>query len=118
MTCTLAVVGSRNFTDYDLMFQVVSLRMPHRILSGGARGADALAEDVASELHIPVYRYPAAWQRYGKGAGAIRNQIIVDAASEMVAFYGPKGPTPGTMDAVRRARNKGIPISEYHQEEP
>ena len=116
MTCALAVVGSRNFTDYDLMFQVVSLRMPHRIVSGGAPGADTLAESVAAELHISCQVYRAAWARHGKAAGFLRNQLLVDTATELVAFYGPNGPTPGTRDSVARARKKGIPVSEYHQE--
>jgi len=42
----LGVVGSRSFADKDLLFEILD-RNRHRIeliVSGGARGADALAQ--------------------------------------------------------------------------
>ena len=111
----MAVVGSRNFTDYELVRQWVQMNVPDMVVSGGARGADTIAADVADELDIPVTVYRPEWNRHGKSAAFIRNQQIVDAATEMAAFFGPSGPTPGTSDAIERAQAKGIPVHIFFQ---
>jgi hypothetical protein len=114
----LAVVGSRDLQP-SLIWKVrweiqnVGFRLGWddlTIVSGGARGADAMAAQVAHEFHIPFECYPADWKRYGKRAGMLRNQTIVDAADEMLAFFGNELRTPGTADSVRRAIAKGIPV--------
>ena len=56
----LAVVGCRDFEDYDFfkryleaIIKVHSLE-PVEIVSGGAKGADSLAERWANENNIPI----------------------------------------------------------------
>lgn len=48
----LAVIGSRNFEDYELMKSVLMKYSIEEIVSGGARGADNLAEKSANEYKI------------------------------------------------------------------
>jgi len=106
----LAIVGSRNFTSYKYFCQVIAQVKGEiaLIISGGARGADTLAERYAKERAIPYLVFPANWDEYGKQAGILRNQDIVDNAEAMIAFLSPE--SKGTRDSIKRARIKGIPV--------
>ena len=44
------------------------------IVSGGARGADSLAEKYSKINNIPIKIFKADWNYYGKKAGFIRNK--------------------------------------------
>jgi len=79
-----------------------------RIVSGGAIGADTLASRYAKDNGIEFLVFPAQWYRFGKAAGPIRNQLIVDAAAHMIAFLSPK--STGTKDSVTKALLKGITV--------
>ena len=46
------------------------------IVSGGAKGTDSLAERYAAERGLPCLVFPAEWDKYGKGAGYIRNKCM------------------------------------------
>lgn len=81
------------------------------IVHGGAAGADTIAGDVAMDMGFTVERYPADWKRFGRGAGPVRNQAMVDLGAD-VCFAAPLGKSPGTRDCMRRARQAGIPVYE------
>ena len=109
----LAIVGSRTFDDYDLLSKYVSiltekLPRPHIvIISGGAKGADSLAEQFAREHRYDSQIYPAAWNKYGKSAGFIRNQQIIDNCDFLLAFW--DGCSRGTQDSIEKAKKAKIP---------
>jgi len=71
------VVGSRSFTDYDLLRRKLDFFLQNQqkvvIVSGGATGADSLAERYAEEKGYPLMVFKADWS-LGKGAGYIRNE--------------------------------------------
>ena len=46
------------------------------IVTGGARGADVLAEKYAKENGMALRLFPAEWDRYGRKAGYIRNPFV------------------------------------------
>lgn len=110
--CTLAIVGSRNFNDYDAfcdklnMFvaSIGGIQKINKIVSGGAGGADKMAERFARENKIELQVFAADWNRYGRAAGPMRNSQIVEAATHMVAFPSKDG--RGTQDSLRKARKK------------
>ena len=105
----LAVVGSRNFDDYAWMerclFSVVRAEELEAVVSGGARGADALAERFAASHGVPLVVVPADWKKFGRSAGPVRNAEIVRLADIVVAFW--DGRSPGTRDTRARARLAG-----------
>ena len=77
------------------------------LIHGDAHGADRLAAAWAYDNKVDEEAYPADWARYGKAAGPIRNQSMVDAKPDLVvAFPGRRG----TADCVRRAKLAGIPV--------
>lgn len=113
----LAVVGSRTFTDYELMFLVLDLYAPTVIISGGAKGADTLARRFALANDIELREYPAEWDKYGKSAGFRRNKFIVDDCDAIVVFFGPEGESRGASHTLGLAKDAGKPWAVYYQEE-
>lgn len=109
----IAIIGSRSFADFDLVQRTVDLTGVEEIISGGARGADALAERLAIEHDIKLTVYPADWKTMGFKAGHIRNSLIVDAADVIIAYW--DGVSTGTLDSIKKARKAGKPciVHEY-----
>lgn len=103
----IGVVGSRTYEDYDLLKRVLRDFIPCLIVSGGAKGADSLAEKFASESGIPITVYEAEWDTYGKSAGFRRNQLIVDDSDFIVAFW--DGESKGTADTLNKAKKSKVP---------
>ncbi len=101
----LAIIGSRTFDNYELLCQEIDkLKVFYQIdiiISGGARGADSLGMRYAQEHKIPFIAFTADWEKYGKIAGMIRNQDIIDTSDYIIAFW--DGVSRGTRDSIRRA---------------
>ena len=76
------------------------------IAHGDAPGADTMAGNWANWHLIKVTRFPAEWRKYGKSAGPVRNQKMIDEGKPdlVVAFPGGNG----TADMCRRAGDAGI----------
>lgn len=72
------VAGSRSFEHYGLLKQKLDKMLKNKsdivIVSGGANGADTLAERYAKEKGYELKVMKADWYRYGKKAGYIRNE--------------------------------------------
>jgi len=113
----LAIVGSRFFTDYEYMKLVFEDFVADNgaitaIVSGGAKGADTLAQQIANEYNITMQVWPADWNSNGNAAGPIRNKQIVEDSDAMLAFLAPD--SRGTMNSISLARKKGIDV-EVHE---
>ena len=108
----LAIVGGRDFDDYALLANIIfsslcPLDFIMEIISGGAKGADHLAENFAENNDIPLTVFPAEWDKYGKSAGFIRNQLIVDNCDMVLAFW--DGQSRGTADTIEKAKKAKKP---------
>ena len=86
----VAVVGSRTFDDYQILKQVLDELKISKIISGGARGADLLAEKYAKEFKLETKIFLLNWKKFGRGAGVIRNKDIVYYSNFVVAFWDGK----------------------------
>lgn len=108
----LAIVGSRTFRDYDLLNSCLKNNVDKItvIISGGAKGADYLAEKFAKENNIPIKVFLPDWDKYGKSAGFIRNKQIVNEADSVIAFW--DGVSKGTTHSIMLAEqlNKKIKV--------
>jgi len=86
----LIVAGSRGWDDRQLAIQsIVDFQHKHcngrhlHIISGTARGADQMGEEIAQLYHLPVTQMPANWSIFGRSAGYRRNKemaLIADGA--------------------------------------
>lgn len=105
------VTGDRHWQNKDRTREVLSTLVDVEcIIVGGAKGADTLAREVATELSIEVHEYPAQWDRYGRAAGPIRNRLMVaeEKPNLVIAFHNNILESKGTLDMVRYAKSKGI----------
>ena len=115
----IAVIGSRNYTDYYGLETVLdefieskcgSLYNECQIVSGGATGADTLAEMYANAKDMSIVIFRAEWKKYGRGAGFKRNKDIIDKADVVFAFW--DGKSTGTKNSIELAEkaNKQVYI--------
>lgn len=110
----ILVCGGRNFDNsklfFDTMMEHVGQCMPEHItiIEGGARGADRMAQSFAKHNGCQLETYKANWDKYGKGAGYIRNkQMAVEGKPDLViAFPGGKG----TSSMIDIAIQQGIEV--------
>ena len=83
MSMKIVVAGCRTYENYeeaklflDECLKEYKEKTTLIFLSGGCKGADRLGERYANEMNYEIVKYPALWQKYGKGAGVIRNQEL------------------------------------------
>lgn len=100
------VIGSRSFNDYDLLKSELDKYKITKIVSGGAKGADSLAEKYALENNIPVEIHKPDWS-LGRGAGIIRNKTIVEHSDVLVAFW--DGESKGTLSSIKHGEKHAKP---------
>lgn len=117
MTFHCLIVGSRTFEDYDLFQRKVDHFLGGRtdveIVSGGAAGADFLAERYANDRGFPLQVFSPDWSRYGKRAGYVRNREMHEYISKfpergVIAFW--DGKSRGTAQSFRLAREFDNPL--------
>lgn len=120
----LIVAGGRDWADRDRtrcvlddIREVLEYDI-EEVVSGGARGADALGEEWARDRKIPVKVFSPDWDKHGRAAGPIRNREMAAYAAEggdggCVLFPGGDG-TASMLGEARRAgllifdrRNRG-----------
>ena len=106
------ICGSRQWTDRKTIEAFVGLLRPDTtIIEGESAGVDKLAAEAARWCNLNVEEYPADWKQYGLGAGAIRNQQMIDEGKpDVVVAFALTPITPGTADMIACARRVGTPV--------
>lgn len=109
------VAGSRHFNDYALLERKLDAIFLHSkpeevaIISGCCEGADTLGERYARERGMSLIQCPAMWKAFGRlRAGYIRNGLMADIATHLVAFW--DGKSTGTKMMIEIAEAKGLPV--------
>ena len=131
----IAIVGSRDFEDYELVSQEVSTYICNNInafvhndkiyvkngtrdetliISGGAKGADTLAERFAKDNNFNIKIFKPDWELYGKRAGFIRNSKIVDNCDVLFAFQ--INNSKGTQHSINLAKEKNKEVFVFNIE--
>lgn len=114
------ITGSRKWTDREAIAEVLrELRDTGATLVSGAcpTGADRIAEEIWDSWDLPIERHPADWYTYGKAAGPIRNQLMVNAGADLCIAF-PLDWSRGTLDCIHRANAAGIPVRVTNQVTP
>ena len=113
----LLVSGSRTFSDRESMYKVLDellrVHLFTTVIHGAARGADKLADEWAYERRLPVERFKADWNKYGKKAGFVRNQRMLDEGRPHLVFaFVDKllEESKGTAMMVRLAESAGVKV--------
>jgi len=101
----IIIAGSRNFSDWEY-FTYHFAQLPEwiifnfvEIVSGGARGADALGERLATGCDVKLTKFVADWDKHGKSAGMKRNAQMAKYADGLIAFW--DGKSSGTKHMIR-----------------
>jgi hypothetical protein len=112
----IIIAGSRTLEDmpYSVFSNIVSELVGKctgdvEIVSGTARGPDAMGERYARENGIKCVRFPAKWDLYKKAAGMIRNQMMSWYGTHLLAFY--DGASPGTKAMIGMAQKDGLSVA-------
>jgi hypothetical protein len=109
----IAIVGSRDFPDLDMVRRYVERLPPGTVVvSGGAPGPDKVAEDRAKELGLATSIHKADWDHTipRAKAGPIRNSAVVKDCEALVAFWTGAEQSKGTLDVIRKAVKAGKPV--------
>ena len=116
----LIVAGGRDFNDAALMERVlIALAdvdyadMALSIVSGMARGADALGYQFAQANGVKCYEFPADWEKHGKRAGFIRNKQMGDFADGLLAFWDFESKGTDHMIKYMQSLSKPVHIIRY-----
>jgi hypothetical protein len=91
----MLICGGRYFNDRERLEGVLDglceeLTEPRILLHGDSMGADTLADRWARKRGIAVWLFPADWERYGRAAGPIRNEAMIERGRPdlVIAFPG------------------------------
>lgn len=114
----IIIAGGRDFSNYRLLLDTMSEYFGTEdpedltIISGRAKGADALGEHFAHALRIKTELFPADWDTHGKTAGFKRNIEMAKAATHLVAFWDKK--SKGTKHMIDQARKHNLQTIVVH----
>lgn len=110
------IAGTRTYDDYASLKAYADYKLSRieddiEIVSGGARGADALGEMYAREKGYSIKRFQAEWDRYGKSAGPRRNEAMAKYADALLAYW--DGESRGTKSMIELAKANGLKVGVY-----
>lgn len=107
---TLLITGSRGWNDLDLIqrtFDLLQLEHPNvkwKVIHGGCRGADLMADEVAKKRGWFVESMPvtsADWRKHGKKAGFLRNTEMIWKHRPHHAIAFQLNDSPGTGHCIQ-----------------
>jgi|TARA_B110000908_G_C10223161_1_gene436458 hypothetical protein len=109
----IIIAGGRDLKNYALVYSMCQFYLQNtqvtEIVSGKARGADALGERFAKDMGIYVREFPAEWEKYGKTkAGKIRNEQMAKYGTHLIAFW--DGKSRGTANMIELAKKHRLKV--------
>ena len=117
-TYRIIVTGSRDWENKSCVWDAIdevwgklSIDCTFIVVHGDCpTGADRFADELCSLwTEWAVERHPADWDSYGRAAGPIRNQRMVDLGADMVLAF-IKNRSRGATGCARMALEAGLPL--------
>ena len=102
----VAIIGSRNLTVSN--FGEYLPDNLTEIVTGGAKGIDACAENYAKQNGIKLTVFKPEYEKYGRGAPLKRNIQIIDYSDLVIAFW--DGNSRGTKYVIDNCKKKNRKI--------
>lgn len=112
----IALVKAATFSLLDGIAAYLNVDV---LIEGCAPGADHASELWSENVGIDVIRehlhFPAEWDRYGRSAGPIRNQKMLDEGRPdyVVALHDNLDQSRGTGHMVKIATKAGVPVFHF-----
>ena len=113
----ILVCGDRNWINGSaIRRELLKYPIDTVIIHGAGRGADSMAGSIAKSLGMQVEVYPAQWDKYGKGAGPVRNKQMLDEGKpdKVLAFHEDIESSKGTKHMVKISQEAGIPVEVFN----
>jgi len=117
----ILVTGTRNplvAKTVLIIMSAIDANVPmsrgHLLIHGDANGVDAFVAQQAEDWGWDICAHAADWTAYGKAAGPMRNQAMLNHHRDIdlvLAFPAPD--SRGTWDMVERAVKARIPVRIY-----
>lgn len=111
----LLVTGSRDWDNKTIIIHELEMiyRMYHlkKVIHGGAIGADTMAERICRDLGIETEIYYPDWTKYGKGAGIIRNERMLDEGQPNRVLALHKNNSRGTQHMIDYALKHNVDVT-------
>lgn len=101
------ICGGREYNNRSAVFDYLDafnkqIKLTH-VVTGGARGADALGADWAASRGVEQTVMRAEWLKHGRSAGLIRNIAMASTNPDLViAFPGGNGTKHMVLTAMKR----------------
>lgn len=106
---SVAVVGSRDVKSCAALARRLGELAPVKVVSGGAKGVDALAANWARTHGVPLVELRPDYAAHGPTAAThVRNAEIVKRASLVLVVW--DGRSKGTLSTLRAAQRLGRPV--------
>ncbi len=108
----ILVCGGRDYGDWAYLCSWLDqlhygVEPVTEVIHGGATGADMLAGKWARYRGVKETPMPANWRLYGRAAGPLRNQRMLERGPDrVIAFPGGRG----TADMTRQALAAGVTV--------
>lgn len=104
------ICGSRSINDYGIVKRAIDDSEFHitEVVSGNANGVDKLGERWAKENGIPIKQLLPDWNKYGKKAGMLRNQQMID-------YIKPNGAVIAIHDGISRGTANTIKLAKLNR---
>lgn len=97
---------------------------PMVVIDGHAPGADQIAHDwydqhplgkvptPAADERLLLMCFPANWSKYGKAAGPVRNQQMLNEGQPnlVIGFHNDIASSTGTADMLKRSKAQGLEV--------
>jgi len=110
----ILIYGGRDYHDITQMDQIyldlIEEFDEFEVICGMAKGADKLSFETAIRYGNVVHCYPARWFQYGKTAGIMRNQQMLEEGRPDLGVAFPGG--RGTAHMTSILKKAGIPVRE------
>lgn len=114
----IGIVGSRKYQHVGLLFihlgpiadlvRELKREDPNiTVVSGGASNVDNIAVRAAKFYGMKTDELLADWDRYGRGAGMVRNAWLASSCDEVHAFW--DGYSPGTRNTLSQCKQRNVP---------
>lgn len=105
------IAGSRDIEDKELVIKEFC-KLPveaTEIVSGGAKGVDAIGEWIGETIVVPVVRFEADWKKHGRAAGPIRNQQMAEYADAAIVIHNG---SRGSLNMIETMKKLNKPVYE------
>jgi len=118
----IIIAGSRVYDNYRTLKRVCDEVIektdigedPITIICGCAHGADALGDRYGYDNRYEIKYFKADWEKYGKGAGPMRNRQMAEVGDMLIAF--PIGKSKGTLNMVKEAMKRKLKVYVYEKD--